>query len=99
MPEPKLGTNRKPPNGGKGRPKGAKNKTSLAAKEAIALVFDKLGGAPALHTWASLSDDNTKVFYTAIWPKIIALSIEGQGEGGEHIHEIIFRIGNGRAGS
>ncbi|WP_324807197.1 hypothetical protein SH584_11430 [Sphingomonas sp. LY29] len=76
----KIVANRKPPNAGKGRPKGAVNKTTKAAKEAIAEAFEKMGGINALVSWASTSDDNRKVFYSQIWPKIVPLQVAGDAD-------------------
>jgi hypothetical protein len=75
MAEPKIGVNRG--NAGKGRPKGAVNKTTLAAKEAIHEAFEKLGGVKGLTDWAEKDDDNRKVFYAQIWPKIVPLALAG----------------------
>jgi hypothetical protein len=75
MAEPKVGVNRG--NAGKGRPKGSPNKTTTAAKEAIAEAFEKMGGTAALVEWAGRSDDNRKVFYSQIWPKIFPLQVGG----------------------
>lgn len=59
MTDPKLAPNRAP-NGGKGRPKGAKNKLTQCAKEAFEVAFDSLGGAKGLAMWAV---DNQTEFY------------------------------------
>lgn len=96
MDEPKLGKNTG--NAGKGRPKGSGNKVSIEAKQAIALVYDKLGGVDEMLIWAS-DDKNKTIFYTQIWPKIVALTVAGSGDDGEHIHEIIFKVRNGKPGS
>jgi len=77
--QPKIGGNRG--NAGKGRPKGAPNKTTTLAKQAIAEAFDKLGGTDALVTWAMLNDDNRKVFYSQIWTKILPLQVTGEDGG------------------
>ena len=68
---------------GKGRPKGAVNKTTKLAKQAIAEAFEELGGKDALVRWAKADDDNMKVFYATIWPKIIPLQVEADVTG-EH---------------
>lgn len=68
-------------NRGKGRPKGALNKTTRIAKDAIAFVFDELGGAEAMVTWAQSDPDNLKAFYTSIYPKLLPLQLTGGGEG------------------
>lgn len=59
-----------------GRPKGSKNKTTMAAKEAIEYVFDELGGASALKTWVQSDPLNERVFYGNIWPKILPKEIK-----------------------
>jgi hypothetical protein len=74
-----------------GRPKGAINKTTKVAKEAIAEAFEKMGGTPALVDWADKNDDNRKVFYSQIWPKIVPLQVGGE-EGNPVVTEIITRI-------
>ncbi len=70
---------------GKGRPRGAVNKTTKLAKHAIAEAFEKLGGMQALVDWAQADGDNLKVFYATIWPKIIPIQTEVSGPDGEAI--------------
>ena len=65
--------------GNKGRPKGAKNKTTVAAKEAFQMAFDELGGFKELVRWAKDDPDNRKVFYT-LYARLIPLTHEG-GDG------------------
>ncbi|WP_167313402.1 hypothetical protein [Ralstonia insidiosa] len=72
---------RKPPNAGKGRPKGAKNKTTLAAKEAIAIAAERLGGADRLVEWAKEDPANERVFWGTIYPKLLPLQVAGEGGG------------------
>ena len=81
MTDTKIVANRKPPNAGKGRPKGAVNKTTAIAKDALAYAFDKLGGQDGLVLWASESEENRKIFYQAIWPKLLPLQLTGGGPG------------------
>lgn len=64
-----------------GRKKGCVNKTTKAAKEAIAEAFEKLGGIKGLTDWAKRSDDNRRVFYSQIWPKIVPLQVAGEDGG------------------
>lgn len=75
---------------GKGRPKGALNKTTVAAKEAIHEAFERLGGIEALVIWAQ-EDDNAKVFYSQIWPKIVPLQVGGDPDSPHRI-EIVSRV-------
>lgn len=53
-------TKRKPPNAGKGRPKGSQNKTTKAFKEAVLAVYHDIGGNEALAKWAK---ENPTEFY------------------------------------
>ena len=65
---------------GPGRPKGAKNKLSKAAKENIAAVFEALGGVRGMTTWAKRTPRNMESFYRDIYPKILALDVSHSGE-------------------
>lgn len=71
---------RKPPNAGKGRPKGALNKTTRAAKDAIAIAAEELGGHKRLVAWAKEDPDNEKAFWTSIYPKLIPVTLAGDPE-------------------
>lgn len=70
-----------PPNAGKGRPKGALNKTTTSAKEAIALAAEGLGGADRLIAWAQEDPANEKAFWTSIYTKLLPVQVSGE-EGG-----------------
>ena len=43
------------------------------ARDAIALAFDEIGGVAAFAEWIKASEDNRKLFYTNLYPKIIAI--------------------------
>lgn len=77
--EPKVGPNRG--NAGKGRPKGTPNKTTQAAKDAIAMAAEALGGAERLVEWAKEDPANEKAFWTTIYPKLLPLQVTGEGGG------------------
>jgi hypothetical protein len=62
---------------GAGRPLGAPNKVTRQAKEAIAFVFEGLGGAAGLLEWAKENEENKRVFLTQLFPKIIPLEVQG----------------------
>lgn len=64
-----------------GRPKGSLNKTTMAAKEAIAYAFDGLGGADRLVNWAQEDPKNEAAFWTSIYPKLLPLQVSGEGGG------------------
>lgn len=64
---------------GPGRPKGLLNKTTRAAKEAIALAADELGGAERMVAWAKEDPKNEHAFWTTIYPKLVPLDANVQG--------------------
>lgn len=62
---------------GAGRPKGAQNKTTKAAKEAIAEAAEKLGGVNRLVAWAREDAQNERAFWATIYPKLLPLQVAG----------------------
>lgn len=72
-----------------GRKKGVTNKLTSTAKENIAAVYEKLGGAEGMATWAL---ENHTAFYT-IYSKLLPVEakIEGAGDNGEHVFEFRWR--------
>ena len=74
---------RLPPNAGKGRPAGSLNKTTRAAKEAIAFAAEGLGGAERLIEWARSDEKNESAFWVSIYPKLLPLTVGGEGAAGE----------------
>lgn len=79
MTEPKVGPNTG--NRGKGRQKGVPNKTTQAAKDAIAMAADALGGSDRLVAWAKQDAKNESAFWTSIYPKLLPLQVTGEGGG------------------
>lgn len=69
---------------GRGRPKGSQNKTTVAAKEAIQMAFEGIGGAQRLTEWIKLDPEHEKAFWVSIYPKLLPLQVNA--EGGIHIH-------------
>ena len=69
--------NRRPPNAGKGRPKGTPNKLTTTAKEAFALAFQGMGGAVALEKWAV---ENQTEFYK-LFARLIPTEVAGPDGG------------------
>jgi hypothetical protein len=53
---------------------------ATAARDAIALAFDEIGGVAALAEWVMASEDNRKIFYTNLYPKIISSQPGGEPE-------------------
>jgi hypothetical protein len=66
----------KPPNAGKGRPKGAKNKTTRAFKEAVLRAFTGIGGDKTFQAWAT---QNQTEFYK-IAARLIPTEVVGDPE-------------------
>lgn len=62
-----------------GRPKGAVNRTTIAAKEAFQLAFDKMGGWERLAQWAMEDKDNTKEFYK-LYARLIPQDVTSGGD-------------------
>lgn len=72
-------------NVGRGRPKGARNRTTLAAKEAIAAAAAGLGGVERLVAWAQEDPANERLFWGSIYPKLLPLNLEAQVEAGPNL--------------
>ena len=64
-----------------GRKKGAVNKTTALAKDAIARAAEGLGGAARLQAWASEDPINERVFWGTIFPKLLPLQVTGANGG------------------
>lgn len=73
----KVVGNRKPPNAGKGRPKGVKNKVTAAAREAFTLAFEGLGGVKALTAWAR----GNKTEFFKLYARLIPTEVTGKDGG------------------
>lgn len=68
---------RKPPAAGKGRPKGAKNKTTTKVKEMILAALDEAGGVEYL---VEQSEENPTAFLTLVG-KVLPLQVTGEDGG------------------
>lgn len=76
---------------GPGRPKGSVNRTTKAAKDAIAEAAEALGGADRLVDWAKEDPANERVFWGTIYPKLLPLQVSG--ENGDDIRlDVIHRL-------
>jgi len=71
--------------GNPGKPKGALNKTTLAAKDAISQAAEALGGTTRLVAWIKEDPANERVFWGTIYPKLLPLQVNGAGPNGEHM--------------
>jgi hypothetical protein len=87
----------KPKNTGKfgkgnpGKPKGALNRTTMAAKEMIAEAAVSLGGIDRLVSWAQEDPLNERAFWSSMYPKLLPLQVHGAGPNGEHVFQRIVR--------
>jgi hypothetical protein len=77
--------------GNPGKPRGAVNKTTLLAKEAIAMAAEGLGGAARLQEWATEDPKNEHAFWTSVFPKLVPVQVQGPGPNGAHVFESIVR--------
>lgn len=84
----------KPKNTGKfgkgnpGKPKGAVNKITKAAKDAIAEAAEGLGGTQRLIEWAKEDPLNERAFWSSIYPKLLPLQLSGEGGGPVQVQEV-----------
>lgn len=74
-------TPRNLPARGPGRPKGAQNKTTAAAKAIIESAAKGLGGEKRLIAWAKEAPENERAFWATIFPKLLPLQVTGEGGG------------------
>lgn len=65
---------------GPGRKKGIPNRSTTAAKDAIALAAVGLGGTDRLIAWAQEDPKNEAVFWGTIYPKLIPVVLGGDAE-------------------
>ena len=59
----------------RGRPKGARNKTTATAKAIIEETADNLGGAERMTAWAREAPENERAFWTTIYPKLLPIQV------------------------
>lgn len=65
---------------GAGRPPLSQNKIPMAAKAMIEEVAMGLGGAEGMLAWAMEDKANEKAFWSAIYPKLLPLQVQGDKE-------------------
>jgi hypothetical protein len=78
---------RKPPNAGKGRPKGVPNKSTAKVKEAILRAFDEAGGHKYL---MKVAKDDPKTF-CALLGRILPAEISAEVNG-DMSHSVTFNM-------
>lgn len=78
---------------GQGRPKGCSNRTTQAAKDAIAQAAAELGGAERLVEWAKEDPANERTFWGTIYPKLLPLQVANpEGEEFATVNRIVREI-------
>ena len=65
---------------GPGRKKGVPNKATTAAKDAIAMAAEGLGGTERLIAWAQEDPLNERAFWATIYPKLIPVTLAGDAK-------------------
>lgn len=65
---------------GPGRKKGVPNRTTTAAKDAIAAAAEGLGGVDRLIAWAQEDPLNERAFWGSIYPKLIPVTLAGDSD-------------------
>lgn len=64
---------------GKGRPKGALNKSSKEVKDNLLEVFERIGGVEGMAKWAM----RNKTEFYKLYSKLLPIQLQGNGENGE----------------
>ena len=81
--------------GNPGKPKGAINKNTKLAKDAIALAAEGLGGTGRLIEWAKEDPLNERAFWTSIYTKLLPLQVQAAVSGGlNNCLEVVFKSAN-----
>lgn len=65
----------------RGPAKGTVHARTKAAKDALQIAFDELGGPDRLVEWVKEDPANERIFYGQIWPKLLPLQVSGEGGG------------------
>lgn len=73
-------TAKKPPNAGKGRPKGSKNKTTALLKDAILIAATGAGGPGGLVGYLTLQAHENPAAFMSLLGKVLPLQITGEGD-------------------
>lgn len=66
-----------------GRKKGTPNKLTGAARDAISMAADRLGGVDRLVSWVEEDPANERAFWTSIYPRLVPIDMNhGAGPDG-----------------
>ena len=84
-------TKRKPPNAGKGRPKGSRNKTTALLKDAILMAAKKAGGDcdDGLVNYLTAQAQENPGPFMSLLGKVLPMQVEGTGRDGSISIQIV----------
>jgi hypothetical protein len=77
-------------NAGKGRPKGAVNKTTALLKDAILQAAQKAGGDEGMVGYLVEQAEKNPGPFMSLLGKVLPMQIEGAGDEGEHVFKVIL---------
>jgi hypothetical protein len=77
-------------NAGKGRPKGAQNKTTALLKDAILKAAEKAGGKGGTIGYLTKQAQENPGPFMALLGKVLPMEIKGPGANGEHV--VVVRV-------
>jgi len=63
--------------------------TRVAVREALHLAADRLGGVDALVKWIRRDKENERIFWSAIYPRLLPLKVDGEVEMGQRMAGIV----------
>lgn len=80
------------PPGGPTSPTGLATRTAetrVAVREALHLAAQRLGGVDGLVKWIRRDEANARAFWTAIYPRLLPLKVDGEVEMGARMAGIV----------
>jgi hypothetical protein len=81
-------TVRRPPNAGKGRPKGSPNKITADLKRAILEAAEAAGEEGGTVGYLTMQAMANPASFLALLGKVLPTTLAGSGENGEHLHKV-----------
>jgi hypothetical protein len=63
--------------------------TRVAVREALLLAADRLGGVDALVKWIRRDRDNERIFWSAVYPRLLPLKVGGEAGMGERMTGLV----------
>lgn len=81
---------KKPPNAGKGRPKGSQNKTTALLKDAILKAAEQAGGKAGMIGYLKTQAEENPGPFLALLGKVLPMQVEGAGENGEIVFKTVY---------